>query len=57
MLSPLEWGKHPEHLGSYYLEHDMSYTRVEDMGKRSKADPVLLGLPANMSRAVLSLTQ
>jgi hypothetical protein len=47
MLSPAEWGpRAPEHVGSYKLEHDMSYTRLEDLGRKAPLDPQLLGLPA-----------
>jgi hypothetical protein len=49
MLSPGEWGGNPpnEHLGSYRLEYDMSWTPLDKMEARDEArrfNPVLLGL-------------
>ena len=49
MLSPAEWsGKPPqEHMGSYRLEYDMSWTPIEKIEQRDESrtfNPVLLGL-------------
>ena len=56
MLSPTEWGtRAPEFVGSYLLEHDMSYTRLQDLGRRPHVDPQLLGLSAAGSAQLLSL--
>jgi hypothetical protein len=57
MLSPAEWGSAcPTHVASYYLEHDMSYTRLEDRGRRPPIDATLLGLNGTAASGLLSLT-
>ena len=48
MIGPAEWGRNQKKasqwIASYHLGYDLSYTKTDDLSKRSKIDPNLLGL-------------